>query len=416
MEDSLLIPAGDKLKAYACVRSISEKGVRPIVASEYDQMPLFSSRYCSEQVKLSSSPIDLPSYKDELLSIATREDVASIVPVRECDTYLLAKYADEFEDHVSLVTPDLETLQRVHDRYQLAKEAGRAGVPVAETCLLTDVDEWNRDVVIKSRYNLLTPDYLDSAASDSITEKKRIRFIPSGESPEVPAVREEMEHDPIVQQYVPQRKKILHCSIWSHGEPLATYQHEQLRQNSWVGGGGVYRRSVFSQTVEEVAHDLLSHLDWHGFACIEFLQDEETGEWKFLEVNPRIWQSMPEAVRAGADFPYYYWLRANGEPERIDSDYETGVACHNAYGELSHLLSIFRDKTPFEEPPSAARTCYDIVTSCVGNPRFEYFRRDDPHLIKRLIRETLSSGVTTSRQFDSGGTPIERASIARPGQ
>ena len=402
MTDSVLVPTGTQMKSYACMRSLNRRGIRTVVASEHDSLPQFSSRYCSERVELASPPEDVVGYKDDLLALARRPDVRTVVPVRECDAYVLAKYHDEFDEHVSLVSPDLATLGRGHDRLRLAAAAEAAGVPVARTRALGDVEEWDADVVVKSRYNLLTDEYVDSFPADTLAEMKDVRFLQAGEVPDVAAIRRSMGHEPIVQDFVPQADKHLYCALWDHGEPLATYQHRQIRQNSWVGGGGVYRTSVHSATVDRLAHDLLTELDWHGFACIEYVNDADTGEWKFLEINPRVWQSMPEAVRAGADFPYYHWQCAHGEADRIDLSYEEGQACHISYGELSHLLSVRRDDSPFLERPSFAGTAWRIATSCLRHPRFDYIRRDDPRLFLSALRRTLSTGVTRSRDYDGG--------------
>lgn len=399
---SVLLPTGRKMQSYAFMRSLGRRGIDTVVASEHDRIPHTGSRFCSERVRLSSSPADLPAYRDELLGLAARPDVDTIVPVREYEAYVLAKYRDAFEEQVSLVGPDAGTLATAHDRYRLAEAAERAGVPVARTRLLSEVEDWDSDVVVKSRYNLLTGDYVDSYPDDRVEEARTVRFLPAGTEPDRSALRDRLKHDPIVQDFVPQANKYLYCALWEEGDPVATYQHRQIRQNSWVGGGGVYRKSAQSHEVERAANDLLSHLDWTGFACIEYLKDAATGEWKFLEINPRTWQSLPEAVRAGVDFPYIYWLRARGNSDPVDDDYETGTACHIAYGEAGHLLSVLRDESPFAEPPSFARTAWDIATSCLRHPRFDYLRADDPGLFLSSVRETLSAGITSSRDYDAG--------------
>lgn len=399
---SVLVPTGRKMKSYGCLRSLHRRGIHTVVASEYDRIPHTASRFCDERVRLPASPDDVVAYKDALLSVASRPDVETVVPVRECDAFVLAKFREEFEAVVSLATPPLETLRTAHDRLALAEAAAEAGVSVPDTRLLTEVEDWDRDVVIKSRYNVLTGEYVDAYPRGRLAEVKDVRFLPAGQRPDVEAVVADMAHEPIVQEFVPQADKHLYCALWDRGEPLATYQHRQIRQNSWVGGGGVYRTSTYSQAVEDAAADLLAHLDWTGFACIEYLLDETTGEWTFLEVNPRVWQSMPEAVRAGADFPYYYWLATRGRTAEIDPDYDLGVGCHIAYGELGHLLSLFRDESPFLERPSVARTAWEIARTCMTDPRFDYLRLDDPGLALSAVRQTLSTGVTPSRQYDSG--------------
>lgn len=412
--DAALIPTGPELKSYGIMRSLHRKGIHTVVASPQTRLPHFASRYCSEAVHLTSPPRDIVGYKDELLELARRPEVVTAYPVRECDAYVFARFREEFTDHVSLVTPDLPTLERGHDRLQLAAHAAAAGVPYAETRLLSEEHAWNERLVVKSRYNILTGAYVADYPDDTVEEVKRVTSLAPGDEPDTDALRDAMKHEPIVQEFIPQADKHLYCALWDHGEPLATYQHRQIRQNSWVGGGGVYRKSAFSQAVEDNAYDLLSHLNWHGYACIEYVKDAETGEWKFLEINPRVWQSMPEAVRAGADFPHYYWSRASGSHETIDDSYETGIPCHIAYGELAHLMSIRHDDSPFIERPSFLGTAAEIAVSCLRHPRFDYLRADDPRLVVRAIREAISSGVTPSRNYDTG--QVGRPASADGGQ
>jgi len=397
-----LVPTGRQMKSYACLRSLHRRGIEPLVASELDRIPHYASRFCSQRVHLPAPPTELDDYADALLALAARPEVETIYPVREYDTYLLARDAAAFEPHVSTVVPSFDSLRRAHDRLGLAREAADAGVPFARTRRLSDVDAWDANLVVKARYNLLTSDYVDGYPAGRAEEVKGVISVVPGDDPDVDAIRAAMRHEPIVQDFVPQARKHLYTALWADGEPLVTYQHRQIRQNSWVGGGGVYRESVHSAAVDDVATRLLSHLDWHGFVCIEYLLDRETGEWKFLEINPRIWQSMPEAVMAGVDFPYYYWLLAHGTPSLVESTYEDGVRCHNAYGEVAHLLSILRDDSPFIERPSFAWTLLETVASWVRYPRFEFIRPDDPGLFLSAMRETLSSGVTPDREYAVG--------------
>lgn len=396
--DAVLIPTGREMKSYGCMRSLNRHGLDTIVASEYDWIPHFSSRYCSEQVSLPSHWSDLTAYKEGLLEIASRPEVKTAIPVRECDTYLYAKHREEFEKHVSLVAPTLDSLSRAHDRLQLADEAAKAGVPFAETRPLFEADASDRDVVVKSRYNLLTGDYVDSCSPGEAAEVKDVHFFPSGEEPDAEALADEMDHEPIVQEFVPEADKHLYCALWHDGEPVATYQHRQIRKMSWIGGGGVYRKSAYSEAVENAAYELLSQLDWNGYACIEYVKDARTGEWKFLELNPRAWLSLPEAVRAGVDFPYYYWLCSQGEADAIDSEYETGIACHASFGELKHLLSIRHDESPFMDPPSFTRRLLEIGVSCLRNPRFDYIRLDDPRFFISAVRALR--GMTVGGRYD----------------
>lgn len=394
---AVLIPTGRQLKSHACMRSLARRDVHTVVASEYDSIPQFASRYCDERVRLPSGPADLPAYRDALLELAARQDVRTIVPIREADVFLLARDADAFAEHVSVVVPDAATLRQGHDRLRLARLAEAAGVPYARTRPLGAVGTVDERSVVKSRYNLLTGSYVPGYPDDTVEEVKDVRYLEPGDRPDVAAITESMRHEPIVQRYVPRADKQLYCGLWVDGEPVATYQHREVRGSSWVGGGGVYRVSNHDPAVERVAHDLLAHLEWSGLACIEYIQDAETGEWKFLEINPRMWQSLPAAVAAGADFPHYYWQCATGAVEAVDPAYELGVGCHQLYGELGHLLSLFREDSAMADRPSVPGTLWAMASSLVTDPRFDYLHRDDPRLFLSAVRAAFDADA------DGGG-------------
>jgi hypothetical protein len=140
----------------------------------------------------------------------------------------------------------------------------------------------------------------------------------------------------------------------------------------------VYRTSVYIDELQTVADRLLSELNWHGIACIEYMRHAETGEFVLTEINPRTWQSLSTAVRAGADFPHDYWLAAMGEPERIDPTYKLGVGTHSLYGEFEYVHSLFRDRSPHTERPPIAPQLWAVLTSLYDEPAFDYTRLDDP--------------------------------------
>ena len=388
--ESVLIPTqiGPSC-SYPCVRSLGRRGIHTVVASEHSHPLVFASRFCDEQRELPPPSADLVAYKDALLEIAARPDVRTAIPVREEDAYVLSRYEAEFADHVDLVVPPLSTLERAVDRVELAAAAEAAGVPVPDTRPLEAVDDWTGNLIVKSRYNLLTDAYVDSFRPRRADKAKTVRHLPPGEEPDVDALREEMRHDPIVQECVPKADEYMFAGLYDHGEPLATFQHRQIRGDSYVGGGGVYRRSVYIPELEQVARDLLSELDWHGLACIEYMQHEETGEFVLTEINPRMWQSLPATVHAGADFPYYYWLQATGRADEIDPSYELDSGSHSPIGELGYLVSILRDESPYVERPGLAKTAWEMCSSFYRHPYFDYTHLDDPLVFVRGISRKL---------------------------
>ncbi|GAB3679334.1 hypothetical protein GCM10028857_00520 [Salinarchaeum chitinilyticum] len=387
-----LLPTGREAATYACVRSLAARNVEPIVASEKTDVPAAASRFVGRTATLPDPREDCIAYRDALLALATRPDVETILPIRAEDGYVLSRYADAFAEHVSLVVPPFDAIERVHDRLALSAAAEAAGVPVPETRSLEEVEDWDGRHVVKSRYNVLGEAYCSERAGADVDVVKSIEHVPPGTEPDVDAVVATFDHVPIVQEFVPTDGEFMIAALYDRGEPVATFQHRQLRGDSYTGGGGVYRRSIHDTELETVARDLLAELDWHGLACIEYMRDARTGEYVLTEINPRFWQSLPATVRAGADFPAYYWLQATGRSHEIDPTYETGVGSHLLHGELGHLHSVAFEDSPLVERPSFVRTAAVIAASCLAEPRFDFFRLDDPAPFLTGLSRKLRSG------------------------
>jgi predicted ATP-grasp superfamily ATP-dependent carboligase len=70
--------------------------------------------------------------------------------------------------------------------------------------------------------------------------------------------------------------------------------------------------STRNEAVEALAAKILAALGWRGFANIEFKRDPATGRYKFIELNPRVWQQIGQAESLGMNFPLRYYRDLTG--------------------------------------------------------------------------------------------------------
>jgi predicted ATP-grasp superfamily ATP-dependent carboligase len=258
-------------------------------------LPTFDSQHCDEAIVIPSPEKDLPAYRDALLSIAARPDVDTVFPVREEDVYLLSKYRAQFEEHVSFVVPPFERLRIAHDRMRLVEAAEKADVPTPRTRLLDDVPDWSPELLVKSRYNLLADEYVESFTPGESEVNQTIRYLDPGVEPDREAIRAEMNHTPIVQEVVPSAPGTEYAfrALYDHGELIASNQKRQIRGKTYAGGTSVFRRMVYDPQLEAVGRRLLDRLDWHGLASVQFIENAETGEYTLMEINPRFGPHSP---------------------------------------------------------------------------------------------------------------------------
>ena len=76
--------------------------------------------------------------------------------------------------------------------------------------------------------------------------------------------------------------------------------------------------------LHEQAFEILSALNWHGPAQVEFLDDTD-GRAHLIEINGRFWGNLDGAIQAGMNFPYLASLLAAGEDVPEQRDYEIGT-------------------------------------------------------------------------------------------
>ncbi|ELZ09330.1 ATP-grasp protein-like protein [Halovivax asiaticus JCM 14624] len=386
---SVVVPAIDAPSSVACLRSLGRRGVRTVVVSETPTAPAVHSAYCDEVVPVPAPQDDLLGYRDALLDLARRDAVHAIVPVREADVYVLSRYREQFAAEIEPLWPAPDTLRRVQDRCTLFEAAETAGIDAPETHLVGEVDDPGREWIVKPRYSILADAYVDCDPADC-TAPPTTTYLPPGTEPDVAALTAEMGHEPICQEYVHTPHEYGFFALYDEGEPVATFQHRQRRGYSYAGGPSAFRESVDISALETAGLALLDELDWHGLAMVEFLRDEETGEFKLMEINPRFWSSLPFTVQAGVDFPYYYWQLCNGGGE-IAPAYDVGVAGHLLRGELLYLHSILADDVDLVDRPSFPAAVGSVARSLVSHPRFDYLQKDDIRPFVQDLRNAVGS-------------------------
>ena len=395
--DAVVVPAITPPSSLACLRSLGGRGIRTIAVSERETAAAFQSIYCDEAYVTPDPVADVDGYAEALLSLAERPDVRTILPVREHDVLVLAKHRSAFGEHVGTPWPDWPTLKRAQDRIDLYDVAESVDVAVPETRLLSACTDFDRELIVKSRYTVPPVEFGEDDGGRAHPRDAGTRYLPAGESPPRNAIQFEMGHDPIVQAFMPGAAEYGFFAIYDRGEALATFQHRQLRGYKYCGGPSAYRESIDDPDLESAGLRLLDALDWHGVAMVEFKRDPDTGEYLLMEVNPRFWSSLPFTVQAGADFPHYAWQLASGRGEEVTPGYRVGVGGHLVRGELLYLHSVLTEDYPLVERPRFSRALWAVLSSIVREPRFDYLDRDDPGPFLRDLRNLARDALNPKR-------------------
>lgn len=339
----VLITDAGRGSAVAFIRSLGRRGWKVTAADADPASPGFRSRFTMDRL-LYPRPSERPdAVVEAILGRVQRDHIDLVVPITDELLLPLAEARDRFAGLTTLAVPDAAGLAVTHDKSATFALAERLGVPVPPTRLVdagTDVasagDELGYPVVVKpvaSRQVL--PDrtissHVVSYAADPAALAARLATFPPGTRV-------------LLQRWMPGDGMGVEL-LMDHGRPLAAFEHRRLREFPPTGGASSLRESVpLDDDLYENAVRMLRDLGWTGLAMVEFRRGRD-GVGYLMEINGRVWGSLPLAVRAGIDFPgEVAELFMGGERDTRtgpNSTYRSGVRARNLRLDIAWIGSV----------------------------------------------------------------------------
>ncbi len=379
----VLVTDADRGSAIAIMRSLGRRGWRVIAADSSPHSVGFRSRYAAERVLYPDPAQDAAGTVETLSHVVRERGVDLLIPVTDDVLLLLAKVRQQFAGVCRVAMPDDAQLAAVADKGQTLALAQQLGVPVPLSYPVQTVAEAHEiagelrwPVVVKPQRSRLQQGdsgvaVLEVAYAASPTDLVRVMSRFEGRCPV------------LLQEY---------CAGVGHGvellayegQPLAAFQHKRLHEVPITGGASSLRQSVpLDPTLYEYSRRLVAALKWTGLIMVEFKVGP--GGPRLMEINGRVWGSLPLAVFSGMDFPARLAdLLVNGPPLPLpaapDSSYRVGVKARNLEKDIVWLLAVLagRRRYPFLEAPKR----WEALTALPGlfDPRVcsDTFAWDDP--------------------------------------
>jgi predicted ATP-grasp superfamily ATP-dependent carboligase len=331
-------------QALAVTRSLGRQGIDVYCGEEAPFAPCFFSRYCKGHFRYPSFAGDPTAFID-FLAEKVRElkppgdEPYVLMPVHK-ETWLLAKHRERFEPHIRLPVTSVEKMAEVHDKGRLAVLAEKLDILMPKTLLFRNIDDVYRAVP-----DLSFPVFLkvrEGASGVGIKKCKTPEELTTWFRKFVEGYKLEPESYPLIQEGIDGED---HCVtvLFDHGRCVAKMTYRNVRSFPRETGASALRESVPLPDGEEAAIKLLSHMEWHGIAEVDFRKGTD-GRAYLIEVNPRFFGGLPQAMAANVDYPHLLYRIACGETitDPVPVDYrartETPVT-----GWLATLDEIARD-------------------------------------------------------------------------
>lgn len=356
--------------ALATIRSLGRAGV-PVTAAERDDIPArdvigFHSRWTRRRVTL--PPPSEPEPWLQALAAATgagREPVVWL-PAAMGTLRAAVAWQDRLPPGLRALLPDPDAFTLADDKAALLRLAREHDVPVPETWR-PEPGESPEDLARRVRYPLVIK-YRNGEALGLPPERRYAVVRDAGAFVAQYRAMHRRQPDPVVQEYVP-GDSFGFAAVARQGQVYAAFCHRRLRQYPVTGGPSTMAVSIRDQRLIDLGGRLLRALNWSGVAMVEFKQDA-AGEFRLMEINPRLWGSLPLAIAAGADIPLMWYRLAAGEAVEPDLRWREGVRMRFLFQDLLAARDLIR--TGREKPSFVFRYLGELLDPRVVDGVFSW--------------------------------------------
>ena len=378
----VLVTDAGRGSAIAVIRSLGRAGLSVIAADEDSRSAGFRSRYAGERVVYPDPAVEPDAVVELLRAAAVDRGVDLIIPVSDELLLPLARARDRFEGVCALAAPDDAALAQVIDKWATLELALRIAVPVPRTTLAETTGD-----ALAAAAQLGWPVVLKPASSrvlrEGAIERFEVAYADDREGVEAAMAGFEGRCKVLVQEYCTGEAHGVEL-LAERGRTLMAFQHRRLHEVPISGGASSLREGVpLDPELLGQATRLLHELRWTGLAMVEFRVGPDGPV--LMEVNGRIWGSLPLAVKSGVDFPLglaslYLRSRVPGGGPPAGAPQEVGLRSRDLGRELVWIASVLRPRRryPFLEAPPRRAAVAAALRLPLPHDGFDVFSRDDP--------------------------------------
>ena len=311
--DRVLLTYGWVRSSYAAMRNLAQHGVQVWASDTFRVGMCQWSRHRRGFVRYPSHYADEMGFVRAVAKACDEHRIGLIFPSHN-ETEILARHRALLPTGTDALLPDAQLCAVFNNKarsYALAESLGvrlprrlAYANPTEVPAVFRELDHGS-GVVVK----LLTGNSAKGV------------FYPRGAEEAKALVEELVQRFELSAERLPQIEERVEgfgagCSVaYWRGTMIQSFSHRRLREKIATGGTSTLRESFHCPAIEEDARRIFDHVGWHGLAMAEFKVCPRTGRSWFIEVNPRMWGSIPMAIAAGAEFPHLLWTCAARGPD-----------------------------------------------------------------------------------------------------
>jgi len=328
-------------KTLVATRSLGRRGVEVITGDEYAMTAASFSRYSKAEFRYPNPTKEPEKFLDTLEKVVIEhkpedETIPYVLMPIHKETYLISRHRERFEPHIRVPLPQIEHIEKVHNKGTIAAHAMELDLPIPKTWIpenMADFESIVSEVKLPAFVKIR-----ESASGVGIRKVDTLDELKSTFKEFVEHFKLKEKDYPIIQQGVPGNDYCV-TTLFDHGKMVASMTYRGLRAFPANRGATVLRETVEAPEMEKVSAKLLGPLGWHGLAQLDFRwEGSPDAQPHLIEVNPRFFGGLIQSVESGWDYPWLlFQLAAKGH---IDPVTETRMDVRTETPILAFLATI----------------------------------------------------------------------------
>lgn len=335
----VLVTDAGRGSALAVIRALGRAGHTVVTADTATTTVGGSSRYARAHATYPAPERDgVAATAEAIARLAVEHRVDLVIPVTD-DTIVPLLAADvPLPEGCVLAVADPAAVDRAGSKVETVRLAESLGVPVPDHEVVDDPSGAHGGTARLGTPVVVKPDRSRLVGADGRLRRGSVSYA--------------WDDDEAVRAVAAAGQRVLlqrhHPGVGvgiglvlDDGRPVALVQHRRTHEVPVSGGASSRRQTVaLDPRLAGQAVALLGALHWTGAAMVEFKVGRDGAS--LMEVNGRLWGSLPLAVRAGCDIPGHLLAVHLGERTEEDADtaYDVGVRARNLDLELVWIGSV----------------------------------------------------------------------------
>lgn len=266
------------------------------------------------------------SYCEEVLKYCLNNDINFFLPCSENEIITVVNNLSLFEyNNIKTLLPKKESLATAADKEYALELVEKIGFPVPKTFILKDCSEKNAvlDFIKKINYPIIAKPARAQGAKGIFHIFNRQDFENFFFNIEQKFVKY------LIQEFIPGKQGSMYAFgsvVDLKGDIKAEFVSRSLKTKFDFGGPATVGESLYNKTIVSRSRTIINTLgDWSGPIMIEFILDPRDNEFKFIEINPRLWGYSYLSTAAGINIPKMIVEILKGKNLSCQKKYKSGV-------------------------------------------------------------------------------------------